>query len=57
MSEGIEEKHEGQESVFLEEKKNNHKLTVLNPRGGFMDSRRSVEQEARAAMRDQPLEG
>ena len=34
-----------------------HKLTGLNPQGGFMDSRRGVEQEARAAMRDQPLEG
>lgn len=37
--------------------KKKHKLTGLNPQGGFMDSRRSVEQEARAAMRDQPLEG
>lgn len=34
-----------------------HKLTELNPQGGFMDSQHSVEQEARAAMRDQPLDG
>lgn len=37
--------------------KKTHKLTDLNPQGGFMDSRHSVEQEARAVMRDQPLEG
>lgn len=36
--------------------KKTHKLTGPNPPGGFMDSRRGVEREARAAMRDQPLE-
>lgn len=33
-----------------------HTLTGMNPPGGFMDSRRSVEQEASASMWDQPLE-
>lgn len=55
MTEEKEKKHEGQESVFSGKKI--HKLTGLNPQGGFMDSRHSIEQEARAAMRDQPLEG
>lgn len=45
----------GRNQYSWEEKK--HKLTGLNPQGGFMDSWRGVEQEARAAMRDQPLEG